>query len=326
MRIRLLPYLALLALALPIQPVRGGPIFSGKARAEGDALYKAAFAAYDTGDFPRAQELLNQAEKLKPDQADGWNLRGAVFLKQKLFGQAEAAFKRASALDPNLWAAQFNYAEAAFRGKNYPASRARFDHLVDQTNRFKEKNQWELAQYKAVLCSLMLNDDAGAQKRLAKLPAVGAVTPALSYAQAAVAFHRRDETTAQKALSVARTTYSPNLNNLFSDALETLGWQAASVPPGVALATATPPMPPSVSPSGPVRPAYVIDPRLEAAAAEPLPVAEPVPSASATSRKMIPVINASPSDALLEPSGAVKAVATPAPVAESALERGALLD
>ena len=310
-----------------VQPLQAAQWFSAKSRAEGDTFYRSAFAAYEAGDYPRAHGLLDQAEKLKPDQADGWNLRGAVFLKQGAYGRAEAAFNRAAKLDPNLWAARFNQAEAAFKGKNYPVARSRFDQLVSQTNRFKEKNQWELAQYKAFLSSLLMNDGAGAQKRLAKLPAVGGVTPAVAYAQAATAYHRNDLAGAQKMLATAQTTYSPSLNNLFSDSLATLGWQQAApaaVPmTGGALAAAGSMLP------EPRPPVYVIDPRIEAAAAEPLPMGD---SGVGNARRqnaapqMLAPINASPSDALLQQAAAGKSPPVPVTGQDSALERGALLD
>ncbi len=320
-------YVACVAFLVTIQTARAGQLFSGKNRAEGDALYKSAFAAYDTGDLAKSQDLLNQAEKLKPNQADGWNLRGAVFLKQGIYDKAEAAFSRAVSLDPDLWAAQFNYSEVAFRSKNYPLARTRFDGLAAQTNRFKEKNQWELAQYKAFLSSLLMNDDAGAQKRLSKLPPTGGVTPAYAYAQAALAYKHRDQESAQKSLAAAQSGYSPGLNSLFGSSLETAGWQAPSMPTGTALAATGPLSGGTAGSNLPARPAYVIDPKLEAAAAEPLPVPDSSAGLFSVKPARVSEVSASPSDALLsQPSASVKPVALPTPSVDSALERGTLLD
>ena len=317
--------MAFLALASSIQPIEAAQLFSTKSRAEGDAVYKSAFAAYDAGDLVRANDLLDQAEKLKPDQADGWNLRGAVYLKQGAYAKAEAAFSRAVALDPNLWAAQFNYAEVAFRSKNYPLARARFDRLGTQTDRFKQKNQWELVQYKAFIASLMANDEPGAQKRLAKLPATGGATPAYAYAQAALAYRHKDALGAEKSLSGAQTAYNATLNNLFSESLEAVGWRSANLLPAATLASATP-LPASNGPAGLSRPTYVIDPKLEAAAADPLPAPDSATVPVNAAHRMIPVTNASPSDALLLAPVTIKPLATPMPRVDSALERGTLLD
>jgi tetratricopeptide (TPR) repeat protein len=285
--------------------VRAGflPSFTGRAsdHAQADTMYQQANAAYQAGDYAGAYRLLDAAEKLKPDQADGWNLRGVILLKQKEFDKAEAAFTRSVEIDPNLWAAQFNQAEAPFQKKDFVHARVLFDRLLAHTDRYKDTNKWELVVYKSFLCSLLAGDEAEAQKRLAKLPTVGGRTPALLYVQAALAFQRKDAATARKIVGTAQTQFPPATNELFAPGLEVAGWQA---PPVTVAAGAAGGLPlPSGTPMDPAtmaamnaagvtnpgnlylppmlaaarsdtnRPAVTIDPKVESAAAEPLPAA-----------------------------------------------------
>jgi Tfp pilus assembly protein PilF len=261
---------ALLALTLAFTSARAQHIVTTAERTQAEALLQEAYNTYQAGDYSQAHLLIDKAQKLLPDQADSWNLRGAVYLKQASYEKAETAFARAVALDPNLWAAQFNLGEVAFHQKDYRRARERFEALLNQTDRYKEANRWELAAYKAFLSSLLLGDDSDAHKRLAKLPAKGA-TPAYLYAQAALSFSRKDIATAEKTLALARATYPPTANDLFDSSLETIGWQAAA-PPSAPVFTSAPPVSGRASYAGGAgeRPMQ-IDPRLEAAVADPLP-------------------------------------------------------
>ena len=190
--------------------------------------------------MPRLWGLLGQAELLRPDQPDSWNLRGVILLKQKAYDQAQAAFARAVALDPNLWAAQFNLAESLFQRKDYAHARASFERLLSQTDRYKEGNKWELVQYKAFMSSVLMGDSAAAGKKLAKLPAKGGATPAFLYAQAALSFSRKNPAQAQNSLAAAQASFPAAINDLFSDSLVQAGWQTPLPPPLPALASNAP--------------------------------------------------------------------------------------
>lgn len=262
---------------MPAQKIGGfGYVISAKDRAQADAFYQQGFAAYQAGNYPQALSLIEQADRLKPDQSDGWNLRGMVFLRQKAYDKAQVAFARAVALDPDLWAAQFNLAEAAFQQKAFAKAQKEFEHLLAQTDRFKNGNRWELVQYKLFLCEALQGNAAEAQRSLAKLPKTGGKTPARFYAEAAVAFQGKKTDDALRSIAAAQATYPAETNALFADSLAQAGWQNPTLPPtpaapadpglpaGVILATTIPGQKPP--------PYYVSDPKLEAAVAEPLPL------------------------------------------------------
>ena len=276
---------AALWLAVGIPAASAGLIPSGKDRAQGDALFQQAGTAFQGGDLAGALRLLEQADALKPDQADAWNLRGVVLLKQRAYDKAEAAFGRAVSIDTALWEAQFNLAEVSFQKKDWGRAQGRFDRLLAQTNRFKSADHWELVAYKSFLCALLAGGEAGARKELGRLPATGGTTPAFLYAQAALAFSRKDAPGAVRIVSGARTTYPAAMNELFTNSLETAGWQSPA--PASAPAPGAPPVNvdpetaaamlaagitnPNNAPAPARRPAVVIDPRLVAAASDPLP-------------------------------------------------------
>ncbi len=257
----------------PMVPAFGaGYVISSKDRARATELSQQAYLTCQSGDYAQALDLLAQSDRLRPDQPDGWNLRGVILLKQKMYSQAQAAFARAAALDPNLWAAQFNLAEVFFQRKDYAHARTRFEQLLSQTDRYKEANKWELVQYKALVSSVLMGDGQGAEKKLTKLPASGGATPAFLYAQAALSFSRKNPAQAQKSLGAAQAAFPVAINDLFSGSLVQAGWQTPPLPM-TALASNVPLSPASSNaPDG--HSLYVVDPQLQAASAGPLPVAD----------------------------------------------------
>lgn len=316
----------------PVAAFGAGYVISSKDRARAAELSQQAYVTFQSGDYAQALGLLVQADQLRPDQPDGWNLRGVILLKQKAYDPAQAAFARAAALDPGLWAAQFNLAEVLFQRKDYARARTRFEKLLTQTDRYKEGNKWELVQYKACLSALLMGDEPAAVKKLAKLPASGGATPAFLYAQAAVNFHRKNAAQAQKSLAAAQSIFPVAINDLFSGSLVQAGWQTPPSPmPSAALAVN------NASPSGPLLPgsdsrttAYVVDPQLQAASAGPLPVADApmrpvVMPTIPTSRNAPPLVETKPKDRPPVPTVAVQKPSAAVLDTGSDLENGGLL-
>jgi tetratricopeptide (TPR) repeat protein len=311
-------FAALFLCAIPAVPARAQHVVTAAARSQAEGLLQQAYTTYEAGDYAQAQLLIDQADKLEPNQPDAWNLRGALYLKEAKYDKAEAAFGRAVALDPKLWAAQFNLGEVSFHQKDYRRARARFETLLSQTDRFKDANRWELAAYKAFLSCLLMGDDAEARKRLAKLPPKGA-TPAYLYAQAALSFSRKDAATAEKTLATAQSTYPQAANDLFASSLETVGWQAPAAP----VYASSMPVPGSAPYAGGGERPMQIDPRLESAVADPLPT-----SGGAVYTK-IPVVAPSKDHELKtpesgKPAAKPEASASPSP-AETAQDHTGLL-
>lgn len=215
-----------------------------QARARARELAQAAFTAHERGDAARALALLDEAEKLYPNQPDAYNLRGAVHLRRGDYARASSAFARAAALDPDLWAARFNLADIPFKQRNFAQARILFDRLVDTTDRYKATTRWELAQYKAGLACLLAGDEAGATKRLSRLMTTGPAPSAASFhAQAALAFAKRDAATGQRLVLAAQAACKPAANALYLPSLAAAGWVTPAAvpvggPPGTAVAAA----------------------------------------------------------------------------------------
>lgn len=215
------------AVRVPLTQAPAAPIPPGKAG--GEMLLQMAFASYEAGNNALALQQIDQAEKLKPNVADAWNLRGAILLRQNDYAKAEVAFKRAVNLDPELWAAKFNVAEIPFRRKEYAAAVKGFENLSIQTDRYKLGIEWELLQYKMVVCHLLMNDEPGAQKRFSRLRP-GGVSPAYFYSQAAMSFAKKDTAAANKFLGFADASSRPGMRSIFSDTLVRAGWVAGASP------------------------------------------------------------------------------------------------
>ena len=301
-----------------------GYMISAKDRAQAVALSQQAYVTFQAGDYAQALGLLTQSDQLKPDQPDGWNLRGMIYLRQKSYDQAQSAFSRAVALDPDLWAARFNLAEVAFQRKDYARARAGFEHLLSQTDHFKDKNKWELVQYKAVICCVLMGDRPSAEKKLAKLPEKGGATPAFFFARAALAFQSKNPAQAQQSLAAAQAAFPAAINDLFADSLEQAGWEAAPVPMAT-LAANVPATPPGA------RMNVVIDPQLQADSAGPLPVPD-APGRPILSTTVTPASRGGASAAfetrpktVFVPKVAVETSRAPGPSPATDLENGGLL-
>src|SRR5262249_29751434 len=80
-------------------------------------------------DFATALKLVDEADKTDPNQPATLNLRGEILMQQGQFDDAEAAFKKATKLDPKLQNAQFNFAQIPFKKKEYAKARDRFETL-----------------------------------------------------------------------------------------------------------------------------------------------------------------------------------------------------
>lgn len=207
------------------------PMPPGKTGA--DLMLQMAYAAYEAGNLSLALEKLDAADKQAANGAENANLRGAIFLRGDQFAKAAEQFRRAVNLDPSLWVARFNVAEVPFRQKDFVAARRAFENLAFETDRYKLEAEWELVQYKLIVCALLTGDAADAQKRFTRLRSNPASTAKI-YAQAALSFARNDAASASKVLALAGTPGSAALKAIYADALVAAGWLAPTAAPNMA--------------------------------------------------------------------------------------------
>lgn len=218
------------------------------ADAPGPAAYQQAVDRFNSHDYPGATALLDTIRENgnARDRADILNLRGAIYLKQRHFEKARAFFARARSLDPSLWAASFNEAEANFEEGDYGLAHRQFALLLGNTGRAQRPQEWAVLQYKQLLAALLDGDEKPARDFIAEHQKDAAPPSSYFYLNAAMENRKRNSDGARQWLARADAAGAPAINQILAESFEQLGWDAPH-PTQVAVAVATP-----VSPASPV--------------------------------------------------------------------------
>jgi Flp pilus assembly protein TadD len=274
---------------------------AGRLRAEAKANFEKAERAFQDHDFEGSLHLLDLAGESAPNDAASFNLRGEIFLAQKKFDEAEAAFQQALELNPKFREAQYNLAQIPLRKGQYEKARDRFETLFAETPADDKNQAAQLIKFKIYLTFLMEGKDAEAQRMLDQFKFTGD-TPALYYSQAAWKFQHGDPEQGNDWVASARKLYSAALNVVFADSLYDFGWlkkeEAENTVPTAALAQA------SASPGGEPTPEMRLSQaepvsapdvaRSEPPAVSPTPFAAAAPAAPAatpTLERAAPTVN-----------------------------------
>ncbi|MDQ2659347.1 MAG: tetratricopeptide repeat protein, partial [Verrucomicrobiota bacterium] len=192
-------------------------------KTELEVMYDKAFKEFDASNYEQALKDLDAIDARQPDLAESQNLRGVILMRQKDYGNAEKALKKALAADPKFWNARFNLAEIPFLEKKWPEARKRFDELLNGNASELQGEATQLIQYKILITHLMEGKDDLVKAMMAKFE-LNPDTPAVQYANAAIALNKKDEKTAKDALLAAEKNFSPQLNKLFAESLYEVGW------------------------------------------------------------------------------------------------------
>ena len=204
-------------------PLTTGAERAAKTKAFARSRFEQAQQAVQQRDFATAQNFINEADAADPNQAPILNLRGEILMEQKQFDEAEAAFKKASKVDPKFREAQYNLAQIPFKKKDYARARERFEALFQQTPGGDKNQAAQIIKFKIYLTFLLEDKESRAQKMMEQFQFTGD-TPALYYAQAAWEFKHNNPNKATDWIASAKKIYSPALNNLFADPFYDLGW------------------------------------------------------------------------------------------------------
>lgn len=192
-------------------------------KAELEAMYDKAFREFNATNYAQALKELDAIDARQPDLAESQNLRGVILMRQANYEQAEIALQKALASDPKFWNARFNLAEIPFLRKDWPEARKRFDALLQGNASELQGEAAQLIQYKILLTYLLQGNDNMVDSILAKFE-LSPDTPAANYANAAIAFHHKNEKEAKDILATAEKNFSPQLNKLFAESLYEVGW------------------------------------------------------------------------------------------------------
>jgi tetratricopeptide (TPR) repeat protein len=196
---------------------------AAKTKAFARSRFEQAQQAFQQRDFATARKFADEADAADPNQAPILNLRGEILVEQKEYDLAEAAFKKATKIDPKFREAQYNLAQIPFKKKDYVKARERFENLFSQTPGGDKNQAAQLIKFKIYMTLLLEGKESRAQKMMEQFQFTGD-TPALYYAQAAWEFKHNNPTKATDWITSAKKIYSPALNIVFADAFYDLGW------------------------------------------------------------------------------------------------------
>jgi tetratricopeptide (TPR) repeat protein len=192
-------------------------------KAELEQMYDKAFRAFDASNFPEALKQLDAIDARQPDLAESQNLRGVIMMRQGIYEKAEAALNEALRIDPKFWNARFNLAEIPFLKKDWPQARERFQALLSSGASELQGEATQLIQYKILLTYLLENKENMVDSLLAKFE-LSPDTPAVHYANAAIALQQNKPDDAKTWMTQAEKNFSPALNKLFAESLYEIGW------------------------------------------------------------------------------------------------------
>jgi len=202
---------ALILLSLAFSAVNGLAETKGL-----EAAVERANRELNQGKLNEAEKQVDAAQKLYPDKPEVWNLRGAIFLKQRRLDDAAEQFAKALQLDSKFYAAEFNLAQVFLLQNKFDDAQARFQDLqaVDPKS--------ELLQFKVVLCTV-LKGQADQASTLIDTMTFPGETPAYYYARAAALLKRAKQIEARQYLTNARKYYPDAQCAFFDQELKQVG-------------------------------------------------------------------------------------------------------
>lgn len=168
---------------------------------------------------------LEELEKMYPNSADLYNIRGAILLAPSIrdFAAAEEAFQKAESLQPGGLAPMFNLAEVCFVKHDWAEAKRRFEKVRDAYPATNLPVR-HLVMFKLVLCELKLDRVKEAEALLAANFTFMDDTPAYYLSKAAVAFQKKDEAAANEWVDKARAIFGEHQTVSYVDSLMEARW------------------------------------------------------------------------------------------------------
>jgi tetratricopeptide (TPR) repeat protein len=185
--------------------------------------YVKAAQAFSINDLEASLDFLNRAEVAKPSQASIANLRGAIYTRKREWASAQASFKEALRLQPDLDMAEFNLGETYFLNREYQEARQRFRAFL------KSQPNNDLAQYKVFLCDLFGGNPSSANTFLETLQP-NSNSPIYFFCKAAQAFAAGNNHEGMEFVNSAYRIYPVEANATFADSLVEKGYLQGQSP------------------------------------------------------------------------------------------------
>jgi TPR repeat protein len=207
----------------PARLLQQFPLYKRSTAADSRSNFEQSQQAFRQRDFDMALKLVDEAEKVDPNQPATLNLRGEILMQQGKFDDAEASFKKAAKLDPKLQNAQYNLAQIPFKKKEYAKARDRFETLYKRIPGGDKNQAAALIKFKIYMTLLMEGKESRAHSMMEEFQFAGD-TPARYYAQAAWEYKHNNAQKAEDWTNSANKVFSPALNGIFADAFYDVGW------------------------------------------------------------------------------------------------------
>lgn len=175
--------------------------------------------------FTDALEKLDAAEKLNPNVADLYALRGDIYLapRRRDFDLALPQFEKAAQLQPESPLPKFNLAEYYFVKHDFTTALQSFTKLATDYPKLPMVIR-HLVHYKRALCELKLGHRPAADQIIAENFTFMDDTPAYYFSKAAIAFDLGDTNKANEWVKRGVAVFKAPSCEPYYDAFKELRW------------------------------------------------------------------------------------------------------
>ena len=144
-----------------------------KTKAFARSKFEQSQQAFRQRDFASALKLVNEADKVDPNQPATLNLRGEILMQQGQFDGAETAFKKAAKSDPKLRDAQVQPRTNSIQRERIPKARERFETLYKRIPGGDKNQAAELIKFKVFMTYLMEGKESKAHSMMEEFQFTG---------------------------------------------------------------------------------------------------------------------------------------------------------
>lgn len=175
--------------------------------------------------YTDALAKLDAAEKLAPDVADIYALRGDIYLapRRRDFDLALPQFEKAAQLQPESPLPKFNLAEYWFVKHDFETALKSFTKLITDYPKLPMVIR-HLVYYKRLLCELQLGHRAAAELILTENFTFMDDTPAYYFAKSALSFDQKDLAKANEWVQRGVAVFKAPACEPYYDAFKELRW------------------------------------------------------------------------------------------------------
>ena len=175
--------------------------------------------------YVEALNLLDEIEAKHPDRPELLNMRGSLYMTPQLrdFAKAEEMFDKALKIAPNEFPLHFNKAELVFVKHEWAAAAKAFQKLLDDNPKIPLHIR-HMILFKRLVCELKQEQIPVAEKTLADHFTFMDDSPAYYFSKAAIAFHKKEEATAQDWVKRAGGIFKPGENSAYIDTMMETRW------------------------------------------------------------------------------------------------------